>query len=108
MSIGPSEVALRIRRALWVNNSVCKSASPAFTSFRARTKAICPVHYAGMACEMDKIMAIAANHNLLVIEDAAQGVMSSYKGRPLGQLGLANGSVRQTKEVMLRWTRPYC
>jgi dTDP-4-amino-4,6-dideoxygalactose transaminase len=48
-----------------------------------RTKAIVPVHYAGVGCEMDAIMDIAHRHNLLVIEDAAQGIMSSYKGRPL-------------------------
>ena len=66
-----------------------------------RTKAICPVHYAGVACEMDKIMAIAANHNLLVIEDAAQGVMSSYKGRPLGSIGhLAALSFHETKNII--------
>ena len=52
-----------------------------------RTKAIVPVHYAGVACEMDTIMDIAKRHNLMVIEDAAQGVMSSYKGRALGTLG---------------------
>ena len=66
-----------------------------------RTKAICPVHYAGVACEMDKIMAIAANHNLLVIEDAAQGVMSSYKGRPLGSIGhLGALSFHETKNII--------
>ena len=52
-----------------------------------RTRAICPVHYAGVACEMDTIMAIAKKYNLKVIEDAAQGVMSTYKGRPLGTIG---------------------
>ena len=52
-----------------------------------RTKAIVPVHYAGVGCEMDTIMEIARNHNLLVIEDAAQGVMATYKGRPLGSIG---------------------
>lgn len=52
-----------------------------------RTKAIVPVHYAGVACEMDTIMDIAKRHNLLVIEDAAQGVMSTYKGKPLGTIG---------------------
>jgi dTDP-4-amino-4,6-dideoxygalactose transaminase len=51
------------------------------------TKAIIPVHYAGVACEMDKIMEIANKHNLFVIEDAAQGLMSSYKGKPLGSIG---------------------
>ena len=52
-----------------------------------KTKAIVPVHYAGVACEMDTIMDIAKRHNLLVIEDAAQGVMSSYKGKALGAIG---------------------
>ena len=52
-----------------------------------KTKAIVPVHYAGVACEMDTIMAIAKAHNLMVIEDAAQGVMSTYHGRPLGTIG---------------------
>ena len=53
----------------------------------SRTKAIVPVHYAGVACEMDTIMDIAKRHNLLVIEDAAQGVMSTYKGQALGAIG---------------------
>ena len=52
-----------------------------------KTKAIVPVHYAGVSCEMDKIMEIAKKHNLYVIEDAAQGVMSSYKGKALGTIG---------------------
>lgn len=52
-----------------------------------RTKAIVPVHYAGVSCEMDTIMGIAEKHNLYVIEDAAQGMMSNYKGRPLGSIG---------------------
>lgn len=52
-----------------------------------KTKAIVPVHYAGVSCEMDKIMDIAKRYNLLVIEDAAQGVMSTYKGQPLGTIG---------------------
>lgn len=52
-----------------------------------KTKAIIPVHYAGVACEMDKIMEIANKHNLKVIEDAAQGVMSTYKGKALGTIG---------------------
>ena len=52
-----------------------------------RTKAIIPVHYAGVACEMDTIMKIAAKYNLYVIEDAAQGVMSKYKGKALGTIG---------------------
>ena len=52
-----------------------------------RTKAIAPVHYAGVGCEMDTIMEIAAKHHLKVIEDAAQGIMSEYKGRALGTFG---------------------
>ncbi|MBO5372860.1 MAG: dTDP-4-amino-4,6-dideoxygalactose transaminase [Lachnospiraceae bacterium] len=52
-----------------------------------KTKAIVPVHYAGVACEMDTIMDIAKHHNLYVIEDAAQGVMSTYKGQALGTIG---------------------
>ena len=52
-----------------------------------RTKVIVPVHYAGVACEMDTIMDIARRHGLMVVEDAAQGVMSTYKGRALGTIG---------------------
>lgn len=52
-----------------------------------KTKAIVPVHYAGVACEMDAIMDIAKRHNLIVVEDAAQGVMSTYKGKALGAIG---------------------
>ena len=52
-----------------------------------KTKAIVPVHYAGVACEMDTIMALAKKYNLYVVEDAAQGVMSTYKGRALGSIG---------------------
>ena len=52
-----------------------------------RTKVVVPVHYAGVACEMDTIMEIARRHGLLVVEDAAQGVMSTYKGRALGTIG---------------------
>ena len=52
-----------------------------------RTKAICAVHYAGVSCEMDTIMGIARRHNLKVVEDAAQGMMSSYRGRALGTIG---------------------
>ncbi|MBR3304734.1 MAG: dTDP-4-amino-4,6-dideoxygalactose transaminase [Christensenellaceae bacterium] len=52
-----------------------------------KTKVIVPVHYAGVACEMDTIMDIARRHNLMVVEDAAQGVMSTYKGKALGTIG---------------------
>lgn len=52
-----------------------------------KTKAIFPVHYAGVACDMDEIMRIAKKHNLIVVEDAAQGVLAYYKDRPLGTIG---------------------
>lgn len=67
----------------------------------ARTRAIVPVHYAGVGCEMDAIMAIAKRHNLLVIEDAAQGVMAAYKGRALGSIGdLGCLSFHETKNII--------
>lgn len=70
-------------------------------SITPRTKAIVPVHYAGVACEMDTIMNIAQRHNLLVIEDAAQGVMSTYKGKPLGTIGhLGTYSFHETKNII--------
>lgn len=53
----------------------------------SKTKAICVVHYAGVACEMDTIMDIAKKHNLKVVEDAAQAICSTYKGKPLGTIG---------------------
>jgi dTDP-4-amino-4,6-dideoxygalactose transaminase len=66
-----------------------------------RTKAIVPVHYAGVACEMDAIMDIARRRNLLVIEDAAQGIMSTYKGKPLGAIGhLGAYSFHETKNII--------
>jgi dTDP-4-amino-4,6-dideoxygalactose transaminase len=66
-----------------------------------RTKAIVPVHYAGVACEMDAIMDIALRRNLLVIEDAAQGIMSTYKGKPLGAIGhLGAYSFHETKNII--------
>ena len=66
-----------------------------------RTKAIVPVHYAGVACEMDTIMDIANRHKLLVIEDAAQGVLASYKGRALGSIGhLGTYSFHETKNII--------
>lgn len=66
-----------------------------------RTKAIAPVHYAGVGCEMDEIMRIAKKHNLLVIEDAAQGIMSTYKGKALGSIGhLGTFSFHETKNII--------
>ncbi|MEX3776162.1 dTDP-4-amino-4,6-dideoxygalactose transaminase [Pseudomonas sp. MYb118] len=66
-----------------------------------RTKVIVPVHYAGVACEMDAILAIARKYGLAVVEDAAQGVMSTYKGRALGSIGdLGAFSFHETKNVI--------
>jgi dTDP-4-amino-4,6-dideoxygalactose transaminase len=65
-----------------------------------RTRAIVPVHYAGVSCEMDSIVATARRHNLKVVEDAAQGVMASYKGRALGAIGdLGSFSFHETKNI---------
>ncbi|MET0961764.1 MAG: dTDP-4-amino-4,6-dideoxygalactose transaminase [Noviherbaspirillum sp.] len=99
------------------NAFVLRGATPVFVDIRAdtlnidesrieaaitpRTKAIVPVHYAGVGCEMATIMDIARRYNLLVIEDAAQGVMASYKGRPLGSIGhLAAFSFHETKNII--------
>lgn len=66
-----------------------------------RTKAIVPVHYAGVACDMDSIMTIAERHNLFVVEDAAQAIDSYYKGKPLGSIGhLAAFSFHETKNII--------
>lgn len=66
-----------------------------------KTRVIVPVHYAGVGCDMDAIMAIAARHDLLVIEDAAQGLMSTYRGRPLGGIGhMAALSFHETKNII--------
>lgn len=66
-----------------------------------RTRAIVPVHYAGVGCEMDALNEIAARHKLAVVEDAAQGIQSTYKGRPLGTIGaLGAYSFHETKNVI--------
>lgn len=66
-----------------------------------KTKAIVVVHYAGVACDMDAIMALATKHNIFVIEDAAQAIDSFYKGRPLGSIGhLAAFSFHETKNII--------
>ncbi len=66
-----------------------------------RTRAIVPVHYAGVGCEMDVIMEIAGRHGLQVVEDAAHGVMCTYKGRPLGSFGaMATFSFHETKNII--------
>lgn len=99
------------------NAFVLRGAVPVFVDVRAdtlniderlveaavtsRTKAICVVHYAGVACEMDEIMAVSERHGLLVVEDAAQGIMSTYKGRPLGTIGdLGALSFHETKNII--------
>jgi dTDP-4-amino-4,6-dideoxygalactose transaminase len=66
-----------------------------------RTRAIVPVHYAGVAVDMDPLLALARKHNLLVVEDAAQAIESTYKGRPLGGLGhFAAFSFHETKNII--------
>lgn len=66
-----------------------------------RTRAIAPVHYAGVSCEMDSILAIARRHNLRIVEDAAQGIMAGYKGRALGAIGdLGSFSFHETKNII--------
>ena len=66
-----------------------------------QTRAIVPVHYAGVACEMDSIMSIAKSHNLAVVEDAAQGIFSTYKGQALGGIGdLGTYSFHETKNII--------
>ena len=66
-----------------------------------RTRAIVPVHYAGVPCEMDAIMTIARQHNLLVIEDAAQALLSTYKGKALGTIGhFGCLSFHETKNII--------
>jgi len=99
------------------NAFVLRGATPVFVDVRSdtlnineelieaaitkNTKAIVPVHYAGVPCEMDAIMDIAKAHNLLVIEDAAQGIFSTYKGKPLGSIGdLGCLSFHETKNII--------
>lgn len=66
-----------------------------------RTRAICVVHYAGVSCEMDTILAVAQRHGLTVVEDDAQGILSTYHGKPLGSMGhLAALSFHETKNVI--------
>jgi dTDP-4-amino-4,6-dideoxygalactose transaminase len=67
----------------------------------SRTKVIVPVHYAGVACDMDKIMFLANKYNILVVEDAAQAIDSFYNGRPLGSIGhLSTFSFHETKNII--------
>jgi dTDP-4-amino-4,6-dideoxygalactose transaminase len=99
------------------NAFVLRGATPVFVDIRpdtlnidetkveaaitSRTKAIVAVHYAGVGCDMDAIMDIARRHDLLVIEDAAQGLLADYRGRPLGSIGhLAALSFHETKNII--------
>jgi dTDP-4-amino-4,6-dideoxygalactose transaminase len=99
------------------NAVVLRGAVPVFVDIRAdtlnldenlieaaitpRTRAICVVHYAGVGCEMDAILAIARRHVLIVIEDAAQGILSTYKDKPLGAIGeLGALSFHETKNII--------
>jgi len=99
------------------NAFVLRGATPVFVDVRSdtlniderlieeaiteRTKAIVPVHYAGVGCDMEAVMSIADKHGLLVIEDAAQGIMASYKQRPLGSIGhLGALSFHETKNII--------
>ena len=69
-----------------------------------KTKAIVPVHYAGVSCEMDTIMDIAKRYHLIVVEDAAQGVMSTYKGKALGTIG-DYGCLASMKPKTTAWVK---
>lgn len=93
---GASVVFVDIRRdTLNIDENLIEAAITKFT------KAIVVVHYAGVACAMDEIMDVAKRHDLMVIEDSAQGVCSSYKGRPLGSFGdLATLSFHETKNII--------
>jgi dTDP-4-amino-4,6-dideoxygalactose transaminase len=99
------------------NAFVLRGATPVFVDIRAdtlniderlleaaitpRTKAICAVHYAGVGADMDPILAVGAKHGIPVVEDAAQGLLSSYKGRPLGGIGALGAiSFHETKNVI--------
>jgi dTDP-4-amino-4,6-dideoxygalactose transaminase len=99
------------------NAFVLRGAVPVFVDIRAdtlnvderliepaitpRTRAICVVHYAGVSCEMDEILAIAYRHGLSIVEDAAQGIQSTYRGKPLGAIGDYGAlSFHETKNVI--------
>ena len=82
-------------------DTLCIDASAIEAAITPRTKAIVPVHYAGVACEMDTILAVARRHGLLVIEDAAQGAMAAWQGRALGTIGdMGTLSFHETKNLV--------
>lgn len=118
-AVGPGDEVIMpsFTFASTANAFVLRGATPVFVDIRPdtlnidesrieaaitpHTKAIVPVHYAGVGCEMDAIMDIAQRHNLLVIEDAAQGLMARYKGRALGSFGqMATLSFHETKNII--------
>jgi dTDP-4-amino-4,6-dideoxygalactose transaminase len=99
------------------NAFVLRGAVPVFVDIRAdtlnidenlieaaitpKTRAICVVHYAGVGCEMDAILAIATRHRIAVVEDAAQGILSTYRGKPLGAIGALGAlSFHETKNII--------
>jgi dTDP-4-amino-4,6-dideoxygalactose transaminase len=99
------------------NAFVLRGAVPVFVDIRAdtlnideslieaaitpRTRAICVMHYAGVGCEMDAIEAIAARHGIAIVEDAAQGILATYRGRPLGSIGALGAlSFHETKNLI--------
>lgn len=82
-------------------DTLCIDEAKIEAAITPNTKAIVPVHYAGVGCEMDAIMDVASAKKLVVIEDAAQGIMSNYKGRPLGSIGdLGTFSFHETKNII--------
>ena len=82
-------------------DSLCIDEEAVLECINERTKAIVPVHYAGVSCDMDKIIKIAKQHAVLVIEDAAQAVQASYRGKPLGSLGdFGTLSFHETKNII--------
>src|SRR5690348_3381385 len=99
------------------NAFVLRGAVPVFVDIRAdtlnidenlieaaitpRTRAICVVHYAGVGCEMEAIEAIAARHGIAIVEDAAQGILATHRGRPLGAIGALGAlSFHETKNII--------
>ncbi len=93
---GATVVFVDVRRdTLNIDESLIEAA------ITSRTRAICVVHYAGVSCEMDAILKIGAAHDLPVVEDAAQGIMSTYRGAPLGTIGeLGAFSFHETKNII--------
>ncbi|TAE87900.1 MAG: dTDP-4-amino-4,6-dideoxygalactose transaminase [Bacteroidetes bacterium] len=100
----PNAFVLRGAKVVFVDsyaNNPNIDASAIEALITTKTKAIVPVHYAGVSCDMDMIMAIAKKHNLFVVEDAAQAIDSYYKGRPLGSIGhMAAFSFHETKNII--------